>query len=425
MLGLAAAGGALEFYDFVIFIFLADIIGVLFFPPAQPSWLVMVETFGIFAAGYIFRPLGGVVLAHFGDLFGRKRVFAFSILLMAISTLAVAFLPGYQSIGIAAPLLLVAMRVLQGIAIGGEVPGAWTFAAEHVASNRLGFACGLVCAGLALGILIGSVITTTLTFLLPPADMLSYGWRVPFLLGGLSGLVGVHLRRMLRETPIFVVMSASKTLVPELPLRVVVKTYARGVVISILSTWVLSACVVMLTLMVPAVLQRLHHFGRQEALIATSISTLCLGIGVAVAGFILDRIGPAKMFVAGGLLLALGDLAFYNVASVDAPHLYLLSAIMGFSGAVAAGVPYVMVSCFPPPVRFTGVSFSYNLSYAFFGGLTPVSLAALLNFNSIAHVYYLLFMSLLTIFLGVYFWRFPQVMPYGRSSLSHSRRPTA
>jgi MFS family permease len=134
-LALAALGGALEFYDFVIYVFLAPVIGRLFFPADMPDWLRMLQTFGIFSAGYLARPLGGIVIAHFGDLLGRKRMFALSIFLMAAPTLIIGLLPTYASIGIAAPLLLLLMRILQGVAIGGEVPGAWVFAPSTCRRN--------------------------------------------------------------------------------------------------------------------------------------------------------------------------------------------------------------------------------------------------------------------------------------------------
>jgi MFS family permease len=133
-LSLASLGGALEFYDFVIFVFFTGIIGKLFFPPDLPDWLRQLQVFGIFAAGYLARPLGGIVMAHAGDLHGRKRMFTLSVLLMAIPTLLIGLLPTYQTIGIAAPLLLLAMRVMQGAAIGGEAPGGWVFVAEHAPS---------------------------------------------------------------------------------------------------------------------------------------------------------------------------------------------------------------------------------------------------------------------------------------------------
>lgn len=187
-LSLAALGGALEFYDFIIFIFFAVTIGKLFFPPDIPAWLVQMQTFGIFAAGYLVRPLGGIVMAHFGDLVGRKKMFSLSILLMAVPTLCIGLLPTYESIGIAAPLLLLLMRVMQGAAIGGEVPGAWVFVSEHVPKHRIGIACGTLTAGLTVGILLGSLVAMMMATLFTEAQQLAWGWRVPFFLGGFSGL---------------------------------------------------------------------------------------------------------------------------------------------------------------------------------------------------------------------------------------------
>src|ERR1700689_3334431 len=131
LLSLPSIGGALEFYDFVIFVFFANLIGKLFFAASLPDWIRQAQTFGIFAAGYIARPLGGIVMAHFGDTRGRKRMFTLSVLMMAIPTLLIGVLPTYRSIGIAAPLLLLAMRIIQGTALGGEAPGGWVFGAEH------------------------------------------------------------------------------------------------------------------------------------------------------------------------------------------------------------------------------------------------------------------------------------------------------
>src|SRR5471032_2200795 len=160
-LSLAALGGALEFYDFIIFVFFAAVIGDLFFPADMPDWLRQVQTFGIFAAGYLARPLGGIIMAHFGDLFGRKRMFTLSVLLMSVPTLMMGLLPTYASIGVMAPVLLLLFRVMQGAAVGGEVPGAWVFVSEHVPANRGGFACGVLTGGLTAGILLGSVIATS------------------------------------------------------------------------------------------------------------------------------------------------------------------------------------------------------------------------------------------------------------------------
>nr|MDH4442730.1 MFS transporter [Rhizobium sp.] len=152
LLALSGIGGALEFFDFVIFLFLAPVISKTFFPPDTPEWLADVQALGIFAAGYVFRPLGGLVMAHFGDRSGRKRVFLFSILLMAVATAGIAFIPSYATAGWIAPLILVLLRICQGVAIGGEAPGAWTFVAEHVAPRHLALACAFMSSSLIAGV---------------------------------------------------------------------------------------------------------------------------------------------------------------------------------------------------------------------------------------------------------------------------------
>jgi MFS family permease len=207
-LSLAALGGALEFYDFIIFVFFANAIGQLFFPPEMPDWLRL-QTFGIFAAGYVVRPLGGIVMAHFGDLLGRKRMFTLSILMMAVPTLTIGLLPTYANIGLAAPLLLL-MRVLQGAAVGGEVPGAWVFVSEHVPS-RHGLCLRRADGRPDLRHPAGSLVATALN----TAYNRPKCWparRMPFLLGGVFGLGAMYLRRWLHETPVFAEMAQRKAL---------------------------------------------------------------------------------------------------------------------------------------------------------------------------------------------------------------------
>lgn len=401
-LGLSALGGALEFYDFIIFVFFASVIGHLFFPPDMPDWLVLIQTFGIFAAGYLVRPVGGIVLAHFGDKFGRKRVFAFSVFLMSISTLAMACLPTYATLGVGAPILLIVFRMLQGAAIGGEVPGAWTFVAEHVPANRVGMACGFLCSGLTLGIMIGSLIATAINWIFTPEELSAYAWRIPFFIGGIFGLLAVYLRRWLAETPIFTEMKNSHLLKDKLPLGTVLRNHMHGVVISVLLTWILSAGIVVTTLMTATFLQKLYGYTPLQSLAATSFGTLFLMFGTVTAGAIVDRIGSGRFFVVAGIFFGVATFVFYTYAAVSLPVLFALYAVMGLSVGMVGAVPYVMVRAFPAPVRFSGLSFSYNVSYAVFGGLTPVIVTSLLAVNPMAHAWYLVFIAVLTCGLGFY-----------------------
>ncbi|HHL4113942.1 TPA: MFS transporter, partial [Burkholderia sola] len=258
-LGLAALGGALEFYDFIIFVFFAPAIGQLFFPHDIPDWLRQLQTFGIFAAGYLARPLGGVIMAHFGDLFGRKRMFTLSVLMMSVPTLLMGLLPTYDTIGILAPVLLLLFRVLQGAAVGGEVPGAWVFVSEHVPSRHIGYACGTLTAGLTAGILLGSLVAAGINSRYSTAEVGAFAWRIPFLLGGVFGLFSVYLRRWLHETPVFAEMKAKKALAAEIPLKAVLRDHGRAVIVSMLLTWMLSAAIVVVILMTPALLQKQFH----------------------------------------------------------------------------------------------------------------------------------------------------------------------
>ncbi|MBN3134746.1 MFS transporter [Pectobacterium punjabense] len=404
-LSLAALGGALEFYDFIIFVFFAAVIGDLFFPPDIPEWLRQVQTFGIFAAGYLARPLGGIIMAHFGDKSGRKKMFSLSILLMALPTLAMGLLPTYEAIGIAAPLLLLLMRVLQGAAIGGEVPGAWVFVAEHVPRARIGFACGTLTAGLTMGILLGSLIATLLNTVLTPEQMSGGGWRLPFFIGGVFGLVAMYLRRWLQETPIFMEMQAQKKLAEELPLKSVVLNHKRAVVVSMLLTWLLSACIVVVILMAPTYLQKVHGISAALALQANCLATIALMVGCVGAGLLVDRFGASRLFIVGSLLLAVCSWFFYSSAASSTTLLFVSYAIVGLSVGIVGGVPYVMVRAFPAAVRFSGLSFSYNVSYAIFGGLTPVFVTLIMKATPMAPAFYVLTLAAVGLLLGVYLQR--------------------
>ncbi len=404
-LTLAALGGALEFYDFIIFVFFAAVVGELFFPPDIPEWLRQVQTFGIFAAGYLARPLGGIIMAHFGDLVGRKKMFTLSILLMAVPTLLIGLLPDYAAMGIAAPVLLLMMRILQGAAIGGEVPGAWVFVAEHVPEKRIGIACGTLTAGLTVGILLGSVVATIINTSMTPQAIHDGGWRIPFLLGGAFGLVAMYLRRWLQETPVFIEMQQRKALAQELPVRAVVVKHRQGVLISMLLTWLLSAGIVVVILMSPVWLQKQYGFTPAVTLQANSIATIMLCIGCLIAGLAADRFGASRTFIVGSMLLAASSWAFYHLSGAHPEHLFLLYGLVGLCVGVVGAVPFVMVRAFPAAVRFTGISFSYNVAYAIFGGLTPIAVTMLMGVSPMAPAWYVLALSLMGLGLGVWLGR--------------------
>lgn len=401
-LSLSALGGALEFYDFIIFVFFATVVGKLFFPADMPEWLRLMQTFGIFAAGYLARPLGGIVMAHFGDLLGRKKMFTLSIFMMAVPTLIMGLLPTYAQVGLWAPVLLLLMRVIQGAAIGGEVPGAWVFVSEHVPARNTGYACGTLTAGLTSGILLGSLVATLINTVYSPQEVADYAWRIPFLLGGVFGLFAVYLRRWLHETPVFAEMQARKALAEEVPLRAVLRDHRGAIVLSMLLTWLLSAGIVVIILMTPALLQSFYQVSPTDSLQANSLAIVLLSIGCIVAGSLADRFGAGRVFVVGSLLLLASSWTFYHTLASQPELLFPLYALTGLCVGIVGAVPYVMVKAFPPVVRFSGLSFSYNLAYAIFGGLTPMVVTALLKFSPMAPAYYVAGICAIGLLVGLF-----------------------
>lgn len=395
-LSLASIGGALEFYDFIIFVFLAQVIGKLFFSSAAADWLRQAQVFGIFSAGYLARPIGGIVMAHFGDTRGRKRVFMLSVSLMAIPTFLIGILPTYRSIGIAAPLLLLLLRILQGVAIGGEAPGAWIFVAEHARQGRVGFAIGWLTCGLSFGVLLGSLMSTCLSRVFSPAQVAAGAWRIPFLVGGVFGLIAMWLRRWLAETPVFEELRRRAALSRQLPLRVVLREHMQAVITSILSTWVLTAAIVVVILMTPVLLPQLFGVAPFQAQLASLLGTAALCIATVIVGSATDRFGIIRVAVPMFLLLIASTYMLYRIAASEAmmhagtgPRLLIpLYVLAGFGAGAVVITPILMIRSFPAAVRFSGVSFSYNLGYALFGGVTPLLISLLVHVDRLAPAYY-------------------------------------
>lgn len=399
---LAALGGTLEFYDFVIFIFFATIMGHVFFPPGVPDWLLQLQTYAVFAAGYLARPLGGIIMAHFGDLQGRKRMFMLSVLMMALPTFVMGLLPGYKTIGLCAPAVLLLLRVFQGAAIGGEIPGAWVFVAEHAPARRVGFACGVLTGGLTMGILLGSLVAGTTHVLFTAEQLTAYAWRIPFLLGGVFGLAAVYLRRHLSETPIFQRMQAEKTLEQDWPIKQVVREHSGAIIISMLVTWLLTAGIVITILMTPALLEKSSGISASDALFANCLAVLCLSLSCVGYGYLVDRYGVAWPLIFGAIVFALTSYGFYTLVPRHPTWLCPIYALLGTALGLITTVPSIMVRAFPPAIRFSGLSFAYNLAYAIFGGMTPIVLALVLHYDRLAPAHYIFVLSALAVAVGCY-----------------------
>jgi MFS family permease len=410
-LALSALGGTLEFYDFVIFVFFSATLGHLFFPSSLPDWMIQLQTLGIFAAGYLARPLGGIIIAHFGDKLGRKRMFTLSIFLMATPTLILGLLPTYATIGVAAPLLLLLMRVLQGAAIGGEMPGAWVFVSEHVPHRHSGLSVGVLTSGICGGILLGSLIAVFINRHYAPAEISAYAWRIPFVLGGIFGFISVYLRRFLSETPVFKELAAKRSLSKELPVKTVIREHRLACLLTGIYTWSLSTAVVVLILMTPTMLQKIYHIAPTVALESNCVATLMLVLGCAFFGWLADRVGMRITLVACWGGLALSAYYFYSVLpGIQTGQLMVNYGLMGFFVGAISTTAIVGVRAFPPEIRYSGLSFAYNIAYAIFGGLTPVLTQLWLQHDRMAPAHYVALVSVLAMVvaalpLAAYGWR--------------------
>lgn len=376
-LWLSSLGGMLEFYDFIIFVFFAPYISKLFFPAElDPFWQVL-NTYGAFAAGYLARPLGGIVMAHFGDRYGRKNMFMLSIVLMVIPTFALGLMPTFNSISYLAPILLICIRILQGISIGGELPGAWVFMSEHAKKESLFLSTGVLTAAVVGGILLGSIVSLIMHLNFDAMVIKEWAWRIPFLIGGIFGIISIYLRKFLSETPVFKEMKERND-IEKMPLKSVFVNFKINTILSILFTWVLTGCIVVMILLMPNFMTNIFAkdgYVRVDFIYMQMICVFLMCSGCIIYGYLSDKFGLEKISIIFGVLFCIFvSTYFYGVYhGMSFENVRIFYFLSGFFGCVGpAGAPFYMIKLFPSNVKFTGISFSYNIAYAISGGITPI-----------------------------------------------------
>lgn len=395
----ASIGNAVEWFDFAIYGFLATFIAAHFFPAGNDT-AALLNTFAIFAAAFFMRPLGGFFFGPLGDRIGRQKVLALVILLMSAATLGIGLLPTYDAIGVAAPLLLLVMRCLQGFSAGGEYGGGAVYLAEYATDARRGLTVTFMVWSGVLGFLIGSVTVTLLQALLPAAAMESYGWRIPFLIAGPLGLVGLYIRLRLSDTPQFAELEkADQT--AESPLREAVSTSLRQIlqVIGLFIVFNIGYYVVFTFL--PTYFIRTLKFSKTDAFISITLACTVALILILPLAALSDRIGRRPLLIAGAVAFAvLGYPLFLllnsgSLAAAMAAHCVLAAIESVYvSTAVSAGV-----EMFATRVRFSGFAIGYNVCVALFGGTTPyvVTWLTATSGNAIAPAYYLVIAAVISL----------------------------
>jgi MFS family permease len=389
----AVIGNALEWYDFVVFGFLTVIISKLFFP-AENEYASLLQATATFGVGFFMRPIGGIVLGMYADRYGRKAALQLIIALMTLAMALIATAPPYAAIGLGAPLLMVLARLLQGFATGGEFAIATSFLVEIAPENQRGFYGSLQQVGLGLAALGGALAGMFVTQALTPAQLESWGWRVPFALGLLIGPVGMWVRRHLEETPEF--LNAHRDAAPGLPITAVVKRHVRATLVTfgLIICGTITYYIVLVYMPTFAKTQLKIPLG--EAFTAQVIALVCLTVVIPVVGALSDRLGRRAILVPATLVLlvVLYPLFRYLIAAPDFGRLALTQAVLcSVLGLYYGPLSTAVAEQFPIGVRSSGLSLAYNLAVMLFGGFAQYVVTWLIKVtgNPAAPAYYVMF----------------------------------
>lgn len=398
-------GNVLEWYDFAIYGFFAPVIAGLFFP-LESKLAALISTFGVFAIGYLMRTFGSVVFGILGDKLGRKRALELSVILMAIPTTLIGVLPTYSSIGIAAPVLLTVLRLLQGASVGGEFTGSMSFVVEHAPKNRRGFYSSWTIFSLLGGILLGSAIASLITNILPKEAVEAWGWRIAFLLGIALGLFGLYIRTGLEEPPEFKRLKESGGL-SETPIREALRNHWREILTVTGATVVAAVNFYLIFVYLTTYLSTEIHVLLSSALDINTVSMFLMMILVPFMGHISDIVGRKPLLITGCLIIIIFSYPLFTVLS-KGHAVYDLGAQMVFALAFATligGFGAMMVELFPTRIRMSAVSIGYNFGFAIFGGTAPLVATLLIEVtnNKLAPSYYLILAGLISliVFIGI------------------------
>ena len=372
---LASLGGTLEFYDFVIFgIFARDIADAIF--PIGSPLVSLMASFAAFASGYLARPIGGIVLSHYGDRHGRRRVFLWSVFVMSGATLGMGLVPGYARWGAAASALMVLLRLIQGFCLGGELPGALTYVVE-TAPRIAPFVCGVVFACVTMGVAVATGVNLTVRGILGPVLLPLYGWRIGFIVGGLGGMLTFVLRRSLEESPEFARM---KALALRQPFRELLRTHTMPVLIGC-ALLAATACFTGLYFShLPAYLTTVLHYDARDAVLAQTLGVVVHAAAILFVGWIADRVSPLTLLRVGALLILLLAFPFYHALEIRAATLPFILVLGGACGGLINGSFAVLLTdLFPTRIRFSGVALSFNVAFTVFSGMAPLIATTLIK----------------------------------------------
>ncbi|MFZ2628764.1 MAG: MFS transporter [Rugosibacter sp.] len=399
-------GNGLEWYDYALYAYMVTLISKLFFPAGNDA-VHLLATLGIFAVGFVARPFGGILFGMVGDKFGRRTALVASIFLMAFPTGCIGLLPTYEQVGILAPLLLVMLRIMQGLSLGGAFSGTVIFLVEHSPPSRRGLVGSTSLASLAVGFLLGSLVVMSMQVLLSAAQFESWGWRIPFLLGVPIGFIGLYIRNHTDESPVY--EEAKKNdMLSKTPMRDVLRNEWKAVLQTIgiyitvtMPFYLVSAYFITFT-------EKILNRSKTEALWLNTMVMVILLVVVPLSAWVSDHVGRRKVMAFSAIGFLIFTYPIFNLllagdfTSIVLGHFFFALLVSINTAPVMA----LLVEAFPTRVRYSGMALSYNISAAAFGGTAPMAAQWLINETGDAHsiAYYVMACAVITL-IALFFYR--------------------
>ena len=379
----ALVGATIEWYDFFLYGVVAGIVfNKLYFPGSDPVISTLLA-YSTFAVGFVTRPLGGVIFGHFGDKIGRKSMLVMTLMIMGIATFLIGLVPTYAQIGIAAPVLLLLLRIAQGIGLGGEWGGAVLMAYEYAPKEKRGFYASLPQIGLAIGLCLASGVVALLSSLLTDAQFLAWGWRIAFLISGVMVVIGMYIRLHVQETPEFAAVKENNAEL-RIPFFDMIKRYPGNVLKGMGARYIDGVFFNIFGVFSINYLTNTIKVNRTEALLGVMAAAVVMIFFIPFFGRMSDRLGRSKVYMWGSIITAVSSFpAFWLMTNSNGSMFVIWLAIIIPFGILYASVygPEAALFCdlFDAKVRYTGISFVYQFSGIFASGITPIIATALLK----------------------------------------------
>ncbi|MDP9739361.1 MFS transporter [Peribacillus frigoritolerans] len=394
-------GSSIEWFDYFLYGTVSALVfNQLFFVNEDPT-IGLLLSYASFALAFFIRPFGGVIFSHIGDRIGRKKTLVLTLSLMGVATFGMGLLPTYQAVGIWAPILLITLRLVQGLGIGGEWGGALLLAVEYAPAEKRGLFGAIPQMGVTIGMLLGTVALSIMT-LLPENAFMTWGWRIPFIFSALLVFFGLWIRKGIDETPSFKKVKESGE-VPKLPIVETLKNYWREVLIAVGAKVVETAPFYIFSTFVVSYATANLGFSRTATLTAVMIATIITTILIPIMGNLSDKIGRKKLFIGGTIGMALFAFPYFWLLQQKSVLLLIVATVIGL-GVIWAPITAVLGTMFSEifdaKIRYTGITLGYQIGAALAGGTAPLVATALLDrFNNsyVPVAIYIIFASVLSL----------------------------